>query len=404
FVGNPVPSVTSPDAGAFQLTPVGPQTTVADGGFELDPAEDHWQLEGPAQRVGEGQRTGHAALAVDEGGSATTTVPVAVNRTYRLVAAVSGDDGESLPTVSLTLPSGAVATAEPLPEAEPDEDGYVPVAVTARTSTDATTLDITVEGQGLVDDVALLTVDDLMVDGSFEATRNTVWQENNADTWSEFARSTDATSGSLASPVTPEVPAVNRFTYVEPGEEYELGVFAKAADAETVTLEWSNAEDDGAEVSTSSTQWERVVAPLSSSTAQLTVACRGSGVCDDMTLTAAWDGVVPPIEPVDGEDPTEEPADEPTDEPTEEPSTEPTDEPTDEPTEDPSPEPTGTSTQDPEEPTPTADASTPPSGAEPGDDQGSLPSTGAQIGTALVAAVVLLTAGAALVLRRRQSS
>src|SRR5699024_794552 len=176
FVGNPVPSVTSPDAGAFQLTPVGPQVTVADGGFELDPAEDHWQLDGPAQRVDEGQRTGHAALAVDEGGSATTTVPVAVNRTYRLVAAVSGDDGESLPTVSLTLPSGAVATAEPLPEAEPDEDGYVPVAVTARTSTDATTLDITVEGQGLVDDVALLTVDDLMVDGSFEATRNTVWQ------------------------------------------------------------------------------------------------------------------------------------------------------------------------------------------------------------------------------------
>ena len=37
FVGNPVRSVTSPDAEAFQLTPVEPQVTVADGGFELDP-------------------------------------------------------------------------------------------------------------------------------------------------------------------------------------------------------------------------------------------------------------------------------------------------------------------------------------------------------------------------------
>ena len=161
--------------------------------------------------------------------------------------------------------------------------------------------------------------------------RATLWQENNADTWSEFAPSTDATSGSLAGPVTPDAPAVNRFTYVEPGEEYELGVFAKAADGETVTLEWSNAEDDGAEASTRSRQWERIVVPLSSSTAQLTVACCGTGVCDDMTLTRAWDAAVPPIEPVDGEDPAEEPTDEATDEPTEEPSPEPTDQPTEDP-------------------------------------------------------------------------
>ncbi len=294
--GRPVPWVTAPDVGAHQLSAVeaDAQRVLFDGGFELAQGST-WQLGRAAERVTDGQRSGTGALALGADGAATTQVTAAVNRTYRLVAAVQAQSSGDLPSVSVTLPSGDTVTAEPAGQAGPD--GYVEVAAVFRTAFDATSLEVAVAADGaagLVDDVSLLTVEDLMVDGAFEAAKNTVWQEVNNDT-GPFPRSTDAVTGDLAAPVTPSAPATNRYTYVTPGLDYELGVWGKSGPSASITLGWTNTAGQSGSTTSTAPDYERMSVPLTSSTSKVTVSCSGEGTCDDMTLVEGWDGTVPAV-------------------------------------------------------------------------------------------------------------
>lgn len=334
FLGNPVPTVTNPDVGAFQYSEIPEQVTVADGGFEQCGA-DAWGAE--ALKVTDGQRSGNYALSLSDQ-AVSQTVKAAINRTYRAVAAVKGASADAaLPKVSITLPSGATMELKPQLDAAgkpvTEDSGWVLVSGVFRTAADATTFEIKLSGKGLVDDISLEGVEDLMVDGAFEAPTNTVWQpaidimgnpSNSAENGS-LDRSKDAVTGRYATPVPatgtrmsaaswlPEPfsgDAYNRFTYVTPGKEYELGVWAKAQEGAEVKLAWENftgwregypltLTDVLGSVSTSATKYERLSLPLNASQEQIVVACQGEGLCDDMTLVAAWDGNVPAIEGVE---------------------------------------------------------------------------------------------------------
>lgn len=339
FVGNPVPTVTEPDVGAFQFSPIPAQVTVTNGGFEDCDDDASWSISNGAVS-GDTVRSGDYALVLDAQGAASQTVPAAINRTYRLTAAVSG---EKLPTVSVTLPSGATVVAEPqladngVPVV--DEKGYTPVELVFRTAFDATTFDILVDAPqgGIVDDVVVTGIADHVVDGTFEAITNTVWQPpvaiqgtpGNSGESGPLARSTDAVTGDLATPVpatgkrlnanwAPEEftgDAFNRFTYVTPDTEYELSVWAKADEGKTVSLVWDyypgwaanyplTIENPQSKATTDSTSYSRISTPVFvpyrenqvyPAETQISVACQGNGLCDDMTLVEAWDGTAPAI-------------------------------------------------------------------------------------------------------------
>lgn len=329
FLGNPVPTVTSPDVGAFQYSKVPQQVTVADGGFEQC---DSTAWSKNAITVTDGQRSGARALSVN-GEPVTQTVSAAINRTYRAVAAVKpAGESAALPQVSITLPSGASMTLAPQTDKDgkaiADGTGWVGVSGVFRTAADASTFTIGISGTGLIDDVSIEGVDDLMVDGAFESPTNTVWQPAivlegtpaNAAENGTIDRSEDAVTGKYAAPVPAtgtrlnadwaQEPftgdAYNRFTYVAPGENYDLGVWAKAKESSEVTLAWENFAGWRADypltlsnvkgsVSTNSGEYTRLNLPLVAEQEQIVVACQGEGLCDDMTLVAAWDGSVPAI-------------------------------------------------------------------------------------------------------------
>lgn len=261
FLGNPVPTVTAPDVGAFQYSELPEQTTIADGGFEQCNSTA-WGA--GAITVATGQHSGAKALSVD-GTTVSQVVPAAINRTYRIVAAVQGtSEAAELPQVSVILPSGATTQLTPQITADgqpvADAAGWIPVSAVFRTAADATTFTVQISGQGLVDDISASGVKDLMVDGAFEAPTNTVWQPAitlmgtpaNAAENGSLDRSEDAVTGNYAAPVPAtgtrlnadlaQEPfsgdAYNRFTYVTPGEDYELGVWAKAKSDAKVTLAW----------------------------------------------------------------------------------------------------------------------------------------------------------------------
>ncbi|MFC7626071.1 hypothetical protein [Microlunatus sp. GCM10028923] len=295
FVGTPVPSVTPPDVGAFQLSPIDQaQTTVRDGGFES--GEGEWELSGKAQFTQTGPRSGAHALELARG-AARTRVPVAINRTYRLLAAVRAGKNGDLPTVSVTLASGAFVVAAPAEgSVERETDGYVPVAATFRTSTNPGRVEIGIAGSGEVDDVALEPLDDSMIDGSFEALANTVWQEDNQATAPRTEDET--TSGRLAAEVTPDQPAINRFTYVPSEVEYELAAWVRPNNDEEMTLTWTDGQETGYVASRLDEFWQRISVPLRSTAVPITVTCSGSGTCDDVTLVRAWDRSVPPVGPL----------------------------------------------------------------------------------------------------------
>ena len=329
FVGNPVPTVTNTDVGAFQYSAIPAQVTAADGGFEQASGTD---LPEGATIVSTGQRSGEKALSLN-GTEVVQTVPAAINRTYRAVAAVKPARADAaLPEVAITLPSGAKMELKPqLDEAGTpvaEDSGWVPVSGVFRTAADATTFEIHLSGHGLVDDITVEGVEDLMVDGAFEAPTNTVWQPaiditgtpaNSAENGA-LDRSEDAVTGRYAAPVPATGTRLNangvqeafigdvynRFTYVTPGKDYELGVWAKAKEGAEVTLAWENftgwrigypltLTDILGSVATSSGSYERLSLPLNASQEQIVVACQGEGLCDDMTLVAAWDGSVPAI-------------------------------------------------------------------------------------------------------------
>lgn len=331
FLGKPTPTVTNPDIGAFQYSAFPAQTTVADGGFEAADATA-WKLD-HAQVNAEGRRSGASGLYLDKGGSATQTVKAAIDRTYRLTAAVHTDGNGELPSISVTLPSKAVAHAEPMTDKDGkpivSADGWTPVSVVFRTSYDASTFDLAVDAKdgGWADDIVAEGVYDHIVDGSFEAPANTVWQPpvdiigtpGNAGESGPLERSTDAVTGALATPVpvtgkrqtatgteTFTADAFNRFVYVTPGQNYELGVWAKADAGKEVTLAWrlypgfsqgyplTNITPLGA-ASTKSTEYTRVTVPVNSTQNQIEVRCSGNGLCDDMTLVSAWNGTAPAI-------------------------------------------------------------------------------------------------------------
>lgn len=250
MLSNPVPSNTAPDVGAWQFNEFTEAETLADGGFETD---DAWAFNGAVERVTEGARNGSAALQVGAGGSAVATADAAINRTYRLVTAVKAD-GESAPKVRVELPGGFVLDAEASGDA--DADGWQPVTAVFRTAWDASTFTVPVSGaSGLADDVSVEGVADLVVDGAFEALLNTPWQPVSpvegtpTNSWLPgdklsadgpaytFERSEDSVTGNYSPPVPvrgalggwPAAPAENRFTFVTPNTDYELGVWAKTS-------------------------------------------------------------------------------------------------------------------------------------------------------------------------------
>lgn len=323
FLGNPVPTVTNPDVGAFQYSAIPVQVTVADGGFEQCEG-DAWGAE--AVKVTDGQRSGSYALRLSDQ-TVSQTVKAAINRTYRVVAAVKGEVA-----VTVKLPSGAAMTLQPqLDDAGnpvTDASGYASVNGVFRTAADATNFTIALSGTGFVDDITAEGVEDLMVDGAFEAPTNTVWQPaidlqgtpaNSAENGA-LDRSEDAVTGRYAAPVPAtgtrlnaawkqeqfSGDAYNRFTYVIPGKDYELGVWAKAKAGAEVKLAWENftgwrvgypltLPDVQGAVATSAINYERLSLPLNAKQSQIVVACQGAGLCDDMTLVTAWDGSVPAI-------------------------------------------------------------------------------------------------------------
>ncbi|OFL68509.1 Ig-like domain-containing protein [Brevibacterium sp. HMSC063G07] len=107
--------------------------------------------------------------------------------------------------------------------------------------------------------------------------------------------------------------------------------------------------------------------------------------------------------PEPSDEPSEEPTPEPSDEPSETPSEEPSEEPSDEPSEEPTP---GASEEPSEEPseTPAPGGSDTPNTPETETNNPALPRTGANIGVALGAAVLLIAAGAAtLIISRKRT-
>ncbi len=300
--GVPVPWVTPPDNGAWQYTAVDPvsQVTVQNGGFSAGVAGG--TLDGAAVAATPTEASGLQVTFPGAAGSATQTVSLAVNRTYELLARVHGTDAGNA-AVSVLLPSGATVIAEPAGAA--DAEGYVPYRAVFRTAEDASTAVLTVSGSGgaAADDVQLVPTLDRMVDGSFEALENTVWQLNLHGEMSDPPlRSDDATSGFRSAELTASQPSVNPVTYVEPGADYTLTVFAKALPGQTVQLSWSGmAPGENGTIATSSTQWVQLTLPLRSTatpetSSPVTVSCEGAGLCDDMTLVRAFDGTVPRVD------------------------------------------------------------------------------------------------------------
>lgn len=284
--GTTVPWTTSPDLGAYQFTPVLPasQTTVDNGGFELGSLG--WHTRG-ASITPLRPESGRFALAfVSPKGTAQQTLQLAINRTYRLIAAFRTPSHGRTGTVQVILPSGAVVTAKPTGGV--DKHGFQTVTAVFRTAEDATNATLQIAGgRGLaVDNITLTPTADLMVDGSFESLFNTVWQADNTDTTDALPRSTNAVSGHASAAISTATPAQNPYTYVAAGTSYELEVFAKADAGETVTLSWKNSAGETQSTTTSSTEWLQISVPIDSQTSQITVSCSGNGLCDDMTLTS----------------------------------------------------------------------------------------------------------------------
>lgn len=303
IVGTRVPVTGRPDLGAFQVSPVSPAdgTTIADGGFGSSSA---WTLEGGAA-LGPTARSGKTALEFASTGSASQQVLVGANRTYRLVGAVRGDA-----VVRVVNPRGVSYQASGVPS-----DTWMPVSTIVRTASDASTLTVRVEGtSGGADDIALLPIDDYIVDGSYESFNNTPMSNWNT------GRDTDAVSGNLALVLNGVGSSENAETVVPTvGDTYELGATIKS---QTGAIQLGAKNLGGTpEVSVRGDhrEYTRIALDVTPRQARFTAYCykpsTGTGWCDDLTLTKKWDGIVSAVA-----EPTPTPTPEPTPDPTTTPS------------------------------------------------------------------------------------